>query len=229
MTIKVLGSSSAGNCYVLEDGGHRLILDAGVKLNDILRAIDYDTNTLCLITHSHRDHCESAEKLARRGLTVRSCAEAANAVPGVIEARPKVRVCGEHFDFIPFHVPHGETECYGYLVCTKDFRLLYATDYEYIPYNFQCMRLTHLLIECNYTDIEKLRGSEKYEHVAKGHSSLQTALGMVEANMTDALKFVMLCHVSASEDGEAMREKIQELVGENVTVVMARKGEHHEV
>lgn len=226
MEIKVLGSSSAGNCYVLEDSGHRLILDAGVKLNDILRAIDYDTNTLCLITHSHRDHCESAEKLARRGLTVRSCAEVANAVPGVIEARPKVRICGEHFDFIPFHVPHGEAECYGYLVCTEDIRLLYATDYEYIPYNFQSMRLTHLLIACNYTEINA-DNIVKYEHVMRGHPSLDTACGVVKTNMTDALRFVMLCHVSASEDSEAMRQKIQGLVGENVTVAVAQKGDHY--
>lgn len=232
MEIKVLGSSSSGNCYILEHGGNKLILDCGVKYTDIMRALDWKTDevTACLVTHIHRDHSESAYELARHGVIVRSCAEVAEAVPGVITALNKVRVCCDGFDFIPFDVPHGDAECYGFYIVTHDdsVRLLYATDYEYIPYNFKSMRLTHLLIESNYADRDALKGMGKYEHVARGHAALDTALGVVEANMTDDLRSVILCHVSGTEDGESMRAQVQNLVGENVTVRVARKGEAYE-
>ena len=230
MKIKVLGSSSSGTCYVVETENGRLILDAGVKLNGIMRAIDWDTDFAdCLVTHIHRDHSQSAADLVRRGVRVFSCPEVCEQT-GAEPCKPRVleRIGGFGY-FAPFDVPHGDTECYGYLVVTNEGdRLLYATDYEYIPYNFRENGLTHMLIECNYSDSANLIHEEKYEHVLKGHSSLQTALGVVEANMTDALKCVILCHVSATEDGEAMREQVQNLVGDNIAVHVARKGDVYE-
>jgi len=227
MKIKVLGSSSSGNCYVVESFFGRLILDAGVKLSTIMRGIDWDTEwTACLVTHMHRDHSESAADLARRGVEVFSCGEVASQIKGAYQIEPlHLRKAGM-FNVAPFAVPHGDTECYGYYIHDLDGNhLLYTTDYEYLPYNFKKQRLTHMLIECNYSDSQNLIHEEKYEHVLKGHSSLQTALGVVEANMTDALRCVILCHVSATENGEAMREQVQELVGDGVSVYVARKGD----
>ena len=53
--IKVLASSSAGNCYIISDGITRLLLDAGVKIKDILVACDFNMDTIrgALITHEH--------------------------------------------------------------------------------------------------------------------------------------------------------------------------------
>ena len=233
MKIKVLGSSSSGNSYVLETENGRLILDAGVKLNEIMRAIRFEPESVaaCLVTHSHRDHSQSAYDLARRGVRVLSCNEVAEQTEGVEPCLPRIieSFPDKGFWAVPFDVPHGDTECYGYLIVTNEGdRLLYATDYEYIPYNFREQRLTHMLIECNYASSDTLIHEAKYEHVLKGHSSLQTALGVVEANMTYALRCVVLCHVSAVEDGEAMREQVQNLVGENVAVYVARKGDVYE-
>lgn len=226
MTIEVLGSSSKGNCYVLTDRGQKLILDCGVRYTDIMRVIDWQTDATqgCLVTHSHRDHCESAEKLARL-FRVASCQEVANQLQSceVLHENKAYRFGG--YKVVPIHLPHGGTENYGYVVWTPSGdRLLYATDYEYIPLNFRELRLTHMMIECNYTDRERLKQLEKYEHVARGHAALDTALGVVEANMTEDLQTVIICHVSGSEDGEAMKVKVQELVGDGVTVTVAQKG-----
>ena len=225
MKIKVLGSSSSGNCYVLMEDGEKIILDCGVKLADIMRAIDWDTDLVkCLLTHIHRDHSESAEALVRRGVNVLTCTEVANSVAGTVCIQPKAKHHFADWTIASFGLPHGDVECYGYYIETDNCnRVLYATDYEYIPYNFKKLRLTHMLIACNYTDISP-DNIVKYEHVKRGHPSLDTALGVVEANMTDALRCVILCHVSATEDGEAMREKVQELVGDGVAVYVAKKG-----
>lgn len=53
-TLKVLGSSSKGNCYILECQGESLIIELGVKFNEILKGIDYKWNKVVGALCSHR-------------------------------------------------------------------------------------------------------------------------------------------------------------------------------
>lgn len=55
MLLKVIGSGSKGNSYVLESENEALILDAGCRIKDVLKAIDYNVSKTCgvLITHEH--------------------------------------------------------------------------------------------------------------------------------------------------------------------------------
>ena len=47
MELKVIGTGSAGNCYVLTDSrGGRLMLEAGVSLPDTLRELQFDTSRM---------------------------------------------------------------------------------------------------------------------------------------------------------------------------------------
>ena len=41
MDIRVLGSSSKGNCYIVSDGTTKLLLDCGVPIRRILTGIDF--------------------------------------------------------------------------------------------------------------------------------------------------------------------------------------------
>jgi metallo-beta-lactamase domain protein len=54
-TIKVLGSGSSGNCYIVNIEDDILILDAGFKYKDILKGINYNIGSVAgaLITHQH--------------------------------------------------------------------------------------------------------------------------------------------------------------------------------
>jgi phosphoribosyl 1,2-cyclic phosphodiesterase len=51
-----LGSSSAGNGYVITAGEDRLIVELGLKWDSYLKALDYDLDGISgvLVTHSHR-------------------------------------------------------------------------------------------------------------------------------------------------------------------------------
>ena len=40
MTLKVLGSESAGNCYLLESFFEILIIEAGIRLNDVKKSLN---------------------------------------------------------------------------------------------------------------------------------------------------------------------------------------------
>lgn len=55
MKLKVIGSSSKGNAYILETETGILILDAGVPFREIQKALDFDLERIkgCLITHEH--------------------------------------------------------------------------------------------------------------------------------------------------------------------------------
>ena len=72
LDIKVMASGSKGNCYLVGDGKSRLLLDAGIPLPRIQNGCGYELNGLagCLVTHIHKDHSLSVDKLSKRGIKV---------------------------------------------------------------------------------------------------------------------------------------------------------------
>ena len=56
--LKIVGSSSSGNAYILDCGSEQLILELGVSWKEILKALNFDLSKVraCLVTHSHQDH-----------------------------------------------------------------------------------------------------------------------------------------------------------------------------
>jgi len=71
MKIHVLASGSAGNCALIEAGGTRVLVDAGLSGSELERriaAVGADVRDLAgiLITHEHADHVRGAGILARR-------------------------------------------------------------------------------------------------------------------------------------------------------------------
>jgi len=56
MKVKILGSSSKGNSYLLESStGEILIIECGIAWKEILKGLNYDLKGViaCLITHEH--------------------------------------------------------------------------------------------------------------------------------------------------------------------------------
>lgn len=53
--LKVTGSSSKGNSYIVETENESIILDLGCKWNDILKSLNYKIENVVgvLVTHSH--------------------------------------------------------------------------------------------------------------------------------------------------------------------------------
>lgn len=127
----------------------------------------------------------------------------------------------------PFYLPHDNTPNFGFLIDFPDDagRLLYATDYEYIPYTFKNQRINHMLLECNHMNDSLERDSAKYEHVIKGHSSVSTVRDIILANKTPDLRNVILCHLSSENaDPDRMKQEIRQVAGKWVSVEIAEKG-----
>ena len=55
MELKVIGTGSSGNSYALTHNNSMLLLDAGVSVNDIYAAVNYNMANLngALISHHH--------------------------------------------------------------------------------------------------------------------------------------------------------------------------------
>lgn len=77
MKLKVLGSSSKGNCYLIEaNEKDKLILDAGINFKDVQKELRFDFQGIqgVLITHEHMDHLKYAPNFALNGIDVYSSA-----------------------------------------------------------------------------------------------------------------------------------------------------------
>ena len=72
MNLKVLGSSSSGNCYLIEVNNEKLILDAGVNFKIVQKELNFNFNGIegVLITHEHMDHLKYASNFALYGINI---------------------------------------------------------------------------------------------------------------------------------------------------------------
>lgn len=55
MHLRVIGSSSRGNSYVLKSNTGSLLIDCGVPFKQIQKAVDFNMSNIqgCLVTHEH--------------------------------------------------------------------------------------------------------------------------------------------------------------------------------
>ena len=73
MKLKVLGSSSSGNCYLIEASqADKLILDAGINFKEVQKQLEYNFRGIkgVLVTHEHMDHLKYATNFALNGIDV---------------------------------------------------------------------------------------------------------------------------------------------------------------
>lgn len=203
MKLKCLGTGSNGNCYILKaSNGSVLILDAGVSVSKIERAIGWNLKRVSgvLVTHEHKDHSKSLEALRDIGLPIYA---------PYISKFPKGM--GRDFVVRPFdlttldgHWTHTnadgtECPCYGFIISHPEMgNLIYVTDTSMVKYKFKTIGVNHILIGVNYDEtLMEDESSTKLSHVYRGHMSLKTACEFVKANRkTKDLQNVIMCHLS---------------------------------
>lgn len=135
------------------------------------------------------------------------------------------------FSVIPFRVPHGETDCDGWLIDSPEGKLLFITDAEYCPYDFSKMNINYGLIECNYSiDYITLEDDGvKNRRVLETHMELQTCKRLVQSINSNSLRSIGLIHLSAGNGNQQrFRSEISELVDSDVDIWIAEKGAEKE-
>lgn len=235
MFMRVINTGSQpGNCYALKsESGETLLLDCGCRYSEILKGISYRISEVsgCLLTHGHGDHLKSFQNLMQSGIQIYTndeTVESVNTISGELMIglpEKKSKDIGS-FRVTPFYVPHDKTSNFAYMISHEECgRIIYATDFSYLPFTFKNMRINHFLIECNHLDESPEQDSFKFEHSIRGHSSLSTVKEIIRVNKTASLRTITLCHLSEGwGNPEVMQKEIQDVAGDDVLVQIARPG-----
>ena len=234
MIFKCAGTGSKGNSYALiADSGEILLIECGVKWSETIRMIDYQTSNVvgCICSHAHSDHLRSYKDCLHYGIPIYTNDETAEhfeIISGEKMIGKSERIPFEigSYRATPFYLPHDNTPNFGYLIDLPGDagRLLYATDFEYLPHTFKSLKINFFLIECNHQADLVDRSEAKYEHSLRGHSELETVKEIVRVNKTPDMRNVILCHLSDGwSDPEAMQKEVQSVTGKWVNVAVAKK------
>ena len=137
MKLKVLGSSSSGNCYLIEaNKDEKLILDAGINFKDVQKELNFNFNGILgvLVTHEHMDHLKYAPNFALNGINVYASKGTFSKL-NLVGHRFKIIKALQQFEIgkfiiLPFDTQHDAREPLGFLIQYKPTgeKLLYATD-----------------------------------------------------------------------------------------------------
>lgn len=219
MDIKVIGSSSQGNCYRISDGTTALLLECGLPIKKIKQGCDFDLSSIkgCLVTHSHGDHSKSVRDIMNAAVNLYCSAETASEcnIEGAyrlnIVKHKEVFAIGS-FSIIPFNV-HHDVATFGYVIYSRltGERLFFMTDSYYTEYMFS--GITHYMIEANHS-AENIADAENKNRIRRSHMSIENCIEMLKANDLSKVKEIWLIHLSSSNgDSVDFKRKIQELTG----------------
>lgn len=232
MNVTVVNSGSDGNCYVVDCDGDILLIECGVRAKEMLNAIDYQTSRVsaCIVSHSHSDHIGFLKEYSKYGFPI-LCSEETYNTPAINfkgGLRPLKRLTHTNlglWQITPFKVPHNETECDGFLIQHPGMgSMLFITDAELCPYNFQDLHITHVMVECNYSMRYVDLDAPNKEHIFRGHMELQTTKRFIRSLYHPGLESVGLIHISeVNADPEEFKTEIQEECPEAL-VWIAEKG-----
>lgn len=233
MRLIVLSSDSTGNGYLLKaSDGEVLILEAGVRLSKVKRALDFNLEKIAglVVSHSHDDHAghlleyqaagipcyvNQATKLSRMG-------EMNFYKTYVIEER-KRKVVG-NFMILPFELEH-DVQNFGYLIHHHESGIIcFITDTHYCRYTFK--GLNNILIEANYSqqiiDRNLMDGKGNLyvrNRVLTHHMELETCRDFLMANDLTHVNKIILLHLSAqNSDVRMFQSEIQKTTGKSVHV-----------
>lgn len=243
MRLQVLASGSRGNCYLLHTRHGIVILEAGVRWQELLKAIDHriDNVICCLVTHEHMDHAKYMLDYANGGISVYA-SQGTKAALHEIGALPKpyliqsfekmkqVELYGVSFTAFP--TQHDAADPVGYYIVDhgSSDTLLFATDTYYVRYRFKNLR--YIMVECNYAeDILQRNIDAGYVHrsladrIRSSHFELEHVKEFITACNGPRLSDVILMHLSdGNSDAERFRREVAECTLASVHV--AEKGKN---
>lgn len=230
MKLKVLGSSSSGNCYLLTaNSGQTLIIEAGISIKQIKEALNFDLSKVisCIVTHRHGDHFKYASEYMQNGIEICSGVETLDSIDyshkmRVLQKQKKYSI-GE-FVVMPVEVKH-DVHCFSFLIQHPECGLvLFCTDTMYLPYKFP--GLNNIILECNYSQEildSRLNDGDTISvvrnRVLQSHMSLETAKDVLRANDLTGVNSIVLIHLSdGNSDAALFKSEIESLTGKSVFI-----------
>ena len=231
MKLKVIGSGSKGNAYLLENEQEALLIECGVGMQDIKKAVNFSINKIsgAIVTHEHNDHAKSIVEVMKAGINVFATAgtfQGKNIDTGFFR---RAKVINQQDDFYvgnfrvkSFKINHDVIEPCGFLIYHPDCGVtLFLTDTYYSDFTFK--GLNNIIVEANYDQeiIDEKLGGKKFlrDRILKSHMSLDTCMDFLKANDLSAVNNIVLIHLSDSNSHEMnFAKKVASLTGKEVHV-----------
>jgi len=230
--VRVFGSGSSGNCYLVDDGKSQLIIEAGVRFDKVEQAMDFNFRKLAgiLISHEHGDHSKYISKFWKR-----TSAEF-YATAGTFKAlnlhgsryyriTPKKPTVVGSWIVTAFNVEHDAAEPVGFLLeNSSGERMLYVTDTYFVKYRFK--NVNKMLVEMNYSKDIAMKNEQNGDlnhslenRLYTSHFEMNNSLAFIKANTSKELQDVTLIHLSdLNSNEELFKRKVQEITGVPVYV-----------
>ena len=229
MELKVLGSSSRGNCYIVDNGNEALIIEAGIRFAEVKKALDFNIRKVvgCLITHQHNDHAKFIKSMVDNGFYTLALPEVWTAKGIYSETRSIPVVPGKgyklgNFKILPFEANH-DVPCVGYHIDHPDCgKILFLTDSCRCDYMFG--GLSHVLIECNYSMVKLMDAinagrtlKSQKDRLMVSHMELNTCKNYLsECDLSSCMNIVLLHMSDNNSDERLFVSEIERLTGKVV-------------
>ncbi len=234
ISITSIASSSAGNCYLIDDGESPLLIECGVPIRRIKEALNFRLSSVhgCLLSHEHGDHAGAAKDILAAGIDVFTSRGTARELG--IEGHhcfrpliPKVVAKAGRWIVAPFGTIHDAAEPLGFFLAADHGhgeRLAFLTDSAYSPVRFP--GVNYLMVECNYSDdvlrknVRKGVISEaRRRRIMHSHFGLENVLEMLRANDLGRLREIHLIHLSdQNADAADIKRRVAGVAGVPVIV-----------
>lgn len=231
MKLKIIGSSSSGNGYILHSTTDSLLIEAGVRLSKIKAGLDFDLGRVsgCLVSHAHGDHSKSALELMKSGIDTYALKDTHEKLVSIEHHRAKILTPGKgliigSFKVYPFSVSH-DIPCLGFVITHPECgSILFLTDTYTCNYTFK--GISHILIEANYSNsilMQNIGSGKIPKAMAKrllfSHMELEVTKTIINEHNSDLLKTITLIHLSSeNSNAEQFTQEIQGITGKPVYV-----------
>lgn len=189
--LKCLATGSTGNCYLVNLGGGWVILDAGISVDNIVSEVNLNEVDFCFISHQHKDHSRSFDKLAFRGVKILDGFTNQDFIKNEIKAKIK-----GNYSVWQFPVEHGECNCNACIIKYEDELILYATDFSVCKYNLNKFKFTQVLIECNYLENRVDPTDIKMKRQINTHMGLKGCIKILNTLDLSNCREIDLIHMS---------------------------------
>lgn len=236
MKLHCLGSSSKGNSYLLQGKNDSLVIDAGINIIELKKALNFDLSKVsgCIADHFHGDHIKYFKDYLKAGINVHIEKQSIPYLKGFESQR--IKIFEEMKDFQvgsfkikAFPVIH-DIPTVGFLIEQPEMgRMVFITDTKFLNFHFPGMN--HIVVEANYSiDIMNERlisGSiDGYlrNRIMESHLEFGVTKEFLLANDLRKVRTITLTHLSDSNsDADRFQRETEEITGKPVFIADAGK------
>ena len=224
MEFIVYHSGSSGNLYQVKTEKGNLLIDPGVPIAKIKKALGFSLSAVsaALVSHSHGDHSKGLPSIAKAGIDAYLTAETAQALKmnghrtNIIEPLKQFEVSG--FKILPFPAQHDVPNV-GFIISDGTDKLLYLCDSYYSHYRFNGITVVALGVNYSKSTLAPDLNPTRRQRLYSSHMSLENAIKFFKANDLSKVREIHLLHLSRDNSDPAIfKKRIQECTGKPVFI-----------